>query len=175
MPSNDDDAFRAWFEGELAYLHSSASEWIARGNSVPPLFLVFSDDNQCAVLPVPMFANVADKNRVARLHRVLGKAGKAVFVCECWTLNAALSQADAERLRTSRDGIEHDPERTESIMWNVIEGKRQLLAIAQILRPSNTLGPLRIIDPRNDGWKWTGRFAPGRDDDEPKVEDANDC
>lgn len=155
--AKQDAAFRAWFERELRHLHQTASEWITAGKTVPPVFLVFGDDNECAIFPVPSFANVTDKNRVAALHWLLGKAGTAVFMSECWTLNATFSPEDAERLRTSKEGIEHDPERTESVMWSAIKGKRQLIALAPILRPSNMLGPAKIID-STEG-RWRGRFV----------------
>lgn len=148
-------AFRAWFERELIHLHKAAGEWIADGKAVPPTFVVFDGEGSEAVV-VPLFETIGDKNKVAKAHRVVAMRGlPVVFVSECWSLKANLSDADVARLRASRDGIEHDPERTESVMWNARVGSLSLMAIAPIVRPQNTLGPWQIIDAH----RAEGRFA----------------
>lgn len=148
-------AFRAWFERALIPLHKAAGKWIAEGKAVPPTFVVFDGEGSDAI-PVPSFETIGDKDTVAKAHRAVAMRGlPVVFVSECWTLNANLSAADDARLRASRDGIEHDPERTESVMWSARIGSLSLMAIAPIVRPQNTLGPWQIIDAH----KAEGRFA----------------
>jgi hypothetical protein len=149
------DDFRAWFDGIVPALHDMAGERIAKGGGIPPAILAFHRDGSMSVYMVPL-DSIDDKNLVAALHRQLAARPDvvgAVFVSEAWTVEASSEEVEREGWRTSREGIENHPRKTEIVVWSAMNDKRQLLARAAIERPANRLGPVRVNDPARELWQ----------------------
>lgn len=151
MSTNDGllgDGFRAWFSDKLQPLYESAREHIEDGSTCPPVLVIYPADGGIpVVLPVTLEDN-AHKNRVARIQRQLAAATivkAAVLASEVWTV--ALDKEEGERAAADPEGIENHPARTEAMCWNAIAGERQIIALAAIERPANTLGPITFLDP----------------------------
>ena len=106
-----DNDFRAFFEMHVPAVHDLAAMFMAKGEQVPPLFMVHSHNQQVAVVPIEHFATVEDKNLVAGLQRGLAMmplVKAVIFICEVWTLTSD----------QRHDSISDHPDRGEALMLN---------------------------------------------------------
>jgi hypothetical protein len=167
QPASDD--FKKWLDGLLPTLRGMAQETLNIDKQMIPHLLVCSYKSEILMMPVTL-STVEEKNMVAGLHQHLAeKAGiiaGVIFVTETWMLEIDKDKDPEEYARKSRskEGIEHEPNKTEAVMWNAIRGEMQLMAFAKITRSGNsvTLEPTTILDAAKSGAE--GRMVVGSDE-----------
>jgi hypothetical protein len=142
------DELKEFFDSQVSMLRRTAEGTLSAGEQVPAHLMVYRRDGHCVVFEVPIEDN-HDKDMIALLQmniaqRVDQTMG-VIFVTETWAVSL---EGDELRQDLAAD-LSEDPRRKEQMMWSIMLGDMQLIAIADIQRAADgnvTLGETIITD-----------------------------
>lgn len=157
------DEFREWFVGWVDKLRPKTEEILQATEQLHPILFVFSSDDQIAIVPLPPFQTMIDKDIVARLHKRLAERTDeckgVIMIVEAWGAHLTIDQ-----MNKAGGTIANHPERFDIVMFNGIRGTMQLMADIRINK-DRTLGEMSIRDPTSTEAPSTGRFIVGDQDE----------
>jgi hypothetical protein len=157
--------FRKWLDKLLPKLIDGAQKIVSSGDQHSPMLLVCGYGGEVMPVGVADFGSIESKDVVAGLQKSLARNVDAVagviFISEIWTLisDDRKSVDDYTKGRPAEEGISEHPDRKEAVMFSVIHGSEQIMAICLIDPKTRKLAAPHILDNRAKDSFITGRMA----------------